>query len=390
METPLISLIRSAVRSEHTVLQENKSWEKLLEQARFHHVLPILCYALNDLPDVPDDVQKALCSAQRESIFCSIQRSHSAQMIRAALTEAEIPHILLRGALLQKDYPCPDMRTMSDLDYLVRSEDYPKIKAAMERLGGTHLHTDGGHYSFRLPPQVAVEFHPNLIYVASPVGTAINPGWQYVDPNSPPYAQELTEEGFYLNMICHMAYHFAGGGVGIRSVLDVWVYRHRHIPQPDPVFVRRELERAGLWKFSQLIEALAECWFGDGEMTTELQELSDCILKSGTYGTHKQAVLYAACLSGEESRWSALKSKAFYPVEELEHRFPWSKGRTWLLPAAWGLRAFRAITRHRRQIRLWSKETSQISKDDIVKQREQLQRFGLMKKEETKQIRRSF
>lgn len=381
METPLISLIRGVVKSEQTAFSEDADWEKLLGQARFHHVLPLLYYALKDMPGVPDHVQKALWAAQKENLFFSIQIEHSVQRIHTALTEAKIPHILLRGALLRKDYPCPDMRTMSDLDYLVRTEDYPKIRAAMEKLGGTYLHTDGGHYTFRLPPQVEIEFHPNLIYVASPVGTAINPGWQYVQRESPPYAQQLTEEGVYLNMICHMAYHFACGGTGIRSVLDVWVYRHRHVPQPDPRFVKQELERAGLWKFSQLIEALAESWFGDGNMTPELEELSDCILKSGAHGTHKQAVLYAACLSGGESRWSAIKSRAFYPAEELEHRFPWSKGRPWLLPAAWFVRAFRAVTQHHSHIRAWGHEAARLSKSDIVKQREQLQRFGLTKKE---------
>lgn len=373
----LIALLRGAVTGEPFAPGGDVQWDKLLAQIRRHRVESLAYYALRDVPETPEDVRCALSAAHKEGLYLDAQRDYAAETIQSALTAAEVPHVLLRGALLKRDYPSPDMRSMSDLDYLVHVEDYPKIKAAMEAAGGTHVHTDGGHYSFTLPPRVAVEFHPDLIYTASPVGTAINPGWQYAEPESGPFALKLTEEGFYLNLLCHLAYHFAKGGTGVRSVLDVWVYRHRHTPQPDPAFVRRELERAGLLDFSERIEALAEAWFGPGTVTPELEELGDYILTSGAYGTRFRAALNAAGFSGGRTGRSALVSKAFYPRREMENRFPWVRGRPWLLPAAWCLRAVRAVTRHRQEILRWSRAARAISAGEIEDQRARMRRFGL-------------
>ena len=374
----LPALLRLAVAGEGTVPSVT-DWDKLWKLARFHRVEPLARRGLQAAGlEPPAEVRQALEAASRQAVFQEIQQDHTAAAIRAAFCQAEIPHVLLRGAVLKGDYPAPGLRTMSDLDYLVRVEDYPKIKQAAEALGGQHVHTDGGHFSFRFPPQVTVEFHPDLIYTASPVGTAINPGWQYVRQGSGPWALELTEEGFYLNMVCHLAYHFAKGGTGARSILDLWVWRHRHSPQPDRTFVERELERAGLLDFARQAESLAEAWFGSGPMTPELEELGDYILSSGAHGTERRAVLNAACFSPGGSGASALLGRAFYPRAELENRFPWTRGRPWLLPAAWCVRAFRAVTRHSGHVVRWSRTARGLSRTELAAQREKLKRFGFI------------
>ena len=372
----LPALLRLAVEGEGE-RPEIGDWPALLRLAGFHQVEPLVWYGAEKAGlDMPEEARRALKGAHARALFREAQQDHTAAALRAALTGAEAPHILLRGAVLKADYPAPGLRTMSDLDYLARVEDYPKIKKAAEALGGEHVHTDGGHFSFTFPPAVAVEFHPDLIYTASPVGTAIDPGWQYVRPGSGPFAQELTEEGFYLNMVCHLAYHFVKGGAGIRSILDLWVYRRRHAPQPDRDLVDRELERAGLLAFARQAEALAEAWFGGGAMTAELAELGRYILTSGAYGTEKRAVLNAACFSKGGTGASALLGKAFYPRRELENRFPWLRGRPWLLPAAWCVRAFRAVSRHGGHIRRWSGAAARIAPEELAAQREKLRRFG--------------
>lgn len=374
----LLALLRGAVTGEPATIPQNIQWDKLLTQIKFHHVQTLAYCALKDRPEVPQRMYDELSAAHKEQLFLDAQQDYAAEKIRQALTEAQVPHVLLRGALLKHDYPACEMRSMSDLDYLVHTEDYPKIKAAMEKIGGQHVHTDGGHYSFILPPQVAVEFHPDLIYTASPVGTAINPGWQYVKPQSGAYALQLSEEGFCLNMLCHLAYHFAKGGTGVRSVLDIWVYRHRHSPQPDRRFVERELERAGLLAFAGQITALSEAWFGGGEMTPELEELGSYILSSGAYGTRSRVVLNAASFSRGGTGRAALMGRVFYPRRELENRFPWAKGKPWRLPAVWFLRAAKAVTWHWGHIRRWSKAAGKITTEEIERQREQLRRFGIM------------
>jgi hypothetical protein len=70
----------------------------------------------------------------------------------------------------------------------------------------------------------------------------------------------------------------------------------------------------------------------------------------------------------------------FYSREEMEDRFPWVKGKPILLPAAWCVRAFRAVTRHGSSILQWGKGTGEVTEEDVAAQKEKLKRFGIERK----------
>ena len=182
-----------------------------------------------------------------------------------------------------------------------------------------------------------------------------------------------------MNTLCHLANHFVSGGVGVRFVLDVWVNRHLRKISIDLKTVEAELSRFGLLEFAKNIEALAECWFGTGKSSPLLEELGEYILSSGSHGRQDRAVLNSVTLSKGGSRTSALWSKIFYSRAEMEDRFPWCKGKPILLPAAWCVRAYKAVTQHGKIIIDWSKETGKVSKTDVVKNQEKLRRFGIHK-----------
>jgi hypothetical protein len=266
---------------------------------------------------------------------------------------------------------------MSDMDILVRVDDYDTIDKVCLQMGGKLETGDGNHRNFHFAGGVKVEFHPNIVHQGSPVGTQINPGWQYAKQEAPTCSMELTEEGFYLSILCHMADHFVDGGIGIRFVLDVWVFRNRRKNAMNREFVERELESFGLLEFTEKIEQLAEVWFGSGQTDPVLEELAEYIITSGSHGLADRAMLNAVSLSKGGSKTSALWSKVFYPREELEARYPWAKGKVWLLPAAWCARAYRAVTSHGDYILAWTKGTGKFTNEEITQQKEKMSRFGI-------------
>ena len=375
----LINAVKASVTGTTMSLQTAPDWSAFLKLAYIHNLLPLACDGLQKTPDiwqqVPADAQDALTGAYMQAIFRDTQIEYAKQQLQTALTQAEIAHIFLKGAVLKYDYPEPALRTMSDMDLLVYAEDFDRIAEVAKSLGGKAVSGDGNHRNYSFPGRVAVEFHPNLLHHASAIGTGINPGWQYAK-DTDTVSKELTEEGIYLNTICHLAHHFVNGGVGVRFVLDVWVSRHLRKNQPDRAFVEAELARFGLLDFAHNIEQLAEVWFGDLLTTPLLEELGEYILTSGSHGTEEQAMLNAMSLSGG-SRASALWKKAFYPRAELEDRFPWCKGKPLLLPAAWCCRAYLAITQHGHIIAKWSKDTGKISKEQVTENQKKLNRFGI-------------
>ena len=379
----LIEAVKASITGTAIYLNTVPDWQLFLKLAKAHGLLPLVCNGLQKNPDIwqqlPADLQASLENAYLQAIFRDTQIEYLKAQLQQALVNAGIRHIFLKGAVLKYDYPEPALRTMSDLDLLVYTEDFNKIAAVAAELAGKPIDGDGNHRNYVFPGNVAVEFHPNLLHHATAVGTGINPGWQYAKQDSTSCAMELSEEGIYLNTVCHLAEHFVAGGVGVRFVLDIWVSRHLRKTQPNRAFVEAELTRFGLLDFTEKIEQLAEVWFGELPATPLLDELAEYILTSGSHGTANRAILNALSLSPGGSRVSTLWKKAFYPKSELEDRFPWCKGKPLLLPAAWCCRAYFAITRHGYHIAKWSKDTGKISKEQVADNQEKLKRFGIRK-----------
>lgn len=377
----LIALLRQEIAGEPAVLPQDLDWTALARLARLHSLEAFVYSGAKRLgAQLPETVRQQLEIAYHRAIFCDAQFDHLKAQLTARLADLEVPHVFLKGICLKKDYPVPALRTMGDIDLLVYAEDFDKIRQAAEALGGQKEAGDGNHRIYVFPGGATVEFHPNLLHHASPVGTGINPGWQYARPGDG-WERELTNEGFYLNLICHLAHHFASGGIGVRFILDVWVCAHLRKEQPDRAFVEAELERFGLLEFTRNVEALADAWFGGGEMTPLLEQMGQYVFTSGTHGTRERAMLNAVSLSKSGSRFSALLGKVFYPRQELEDRYPWAKGRPWLLPAAWCARAWRAVTTHGNLILRWGKGTAKLQKEEVAQQQELLWRLGIRRKE---------
>ncbi len=379
----LVGALACSVANKPFAVPQEMDWQLFAKLCQLHAVVPLVYDGLRKagvLEEAPEEVKTYLQGQYHAAIFRDAQFDYMKDKLTEKLVEENIPHIFLKGACMKYNYPIPALRTMCDLDVLVYAEDFPALKRISAELGGTAGHSDGNHRNYYFPGGVTVEFHPNLLHQDTPVGTGINPGWQYAKTDMPTSAGELTEEGFYLNTICHLANHFVTGGVGVRFVLDVWVNRHLRMPQPNRSFVEAELKRFGLLEFAENIEALSQYWFGDGEGTPLLEELGSYIFTSGLHGREDRAMLNALSLSPGGSRGSALMKKAFYSRQEMESRFPWCKGKPWLLPVAWCVRAVRAVTKHGDLIFQWWKGTGNFTQNEIKTQKEKLRYFGIRDK----------
>lgn len=372
----LIDTLALAVAGKPCTAPENVDWRQFVGLCRMHAVEALAYDGLQKAglwDSVPEPGQKILTQAYQTAIFRDAQFTHLKNTLTEKLTEAQIPYILLKGICLKENYPEPALRTMCDMDVLVHTEDYPTLDKIAGEMKAELDRSDGNHRNFRFPGGITVEFHPNLLHHSTPVGTGINPGWQHAAKDG----SGLTPEGFYLNTICHLANHFVAGGIGVRFVADVWVNRYMRKPAADRAVVEKELVRFGLLEFARNIEKLAELWFGRGEETPLLADLGEYILSAGQYGTADRAVLNSVVLSPGQSRSTALLKKVFYPREELEDRFPWCKGKLWLLPVAWFVRCFRAVTRRGGLILKWSKKTGKVSDEEVATQKTLLESFGI-------------
>lgn len=365
-----ISMLRCSVCGEQ-LPKKTYNWNGILKLGQMHRVEAILWGALKDKDYVPEEIQKTLKFCWDREIVRDMRQDYVAEQILLAFGQKGIPFAPMKGLVLKKDYPLQHMRYMSDLDYYVKPSERRQIQICMEKLGAAVSGTDSGDVNYELPGQVQVEFHGRLLYRMDSTGVVSYSDWSRMKISE----NCLTEEGYALNLIGHIAYNIAHAGCGVRFVLDLWVYRHKHVQQPDWNLVMQQLKADGLDKIAENLINLSEYWFGNGKSSPLLEELGAFVLEGGLYGLAERETLSNAGLS--HGKMNAIKSQVFRSKDEFVNRFPWLEGRSYLLPIAWGMRGVHSLKTHRKEIGKWIHQMAHTNQEEIVEHREQLRRFGL-------------
>ncbi len=248
------------------------------------------------------------------------------ERISRALSEAKIPHILLKGALIRQYYPSPEMRTSCDIDVLIKNEDLDSASATLvEKLTYTK-HKAGGHdVQFVSPTGVHLELHFTLAEEndTSPAADILRNVWSTVTPSDRlPYLMDMPIEFAYFYHLAHMVKHFLYGGCGIRTIMDLWIFRH--ISPLDRDSAQRLICEGNISVFTRTVEELAEAWFSEWDAEFTDPELSaqvdDFIRSGGIYGNTENRVRMNRV--EHKSNFEYIISRLFLPYDHMKYDYP--------------------------------------------------------------------
>lgn len=347
-----------------------EDWQRIWKLAAKNRLESLIYSVARNRFDLPQEVKDRLAAAWQRDVIRDTRQEYMITRIDAVFRESGISFAPMKGVILKHNYPESYLRFMTDIDFYIQTSDRSRIERCMEILGATSTSHDCGDIAYNLPGGVHAEFHGRLLYKSTGTGVVGYSDWTWVDEEK----NCLTEEGYALNLIGHMAYNLATSGLGVRYVLDLWVYRHRHTPQPNWDEVMVQLKKDGLDRVAQNLIDLSECWLGIGEYTPVLEELEEYIFGGGLYGLSSRNALSGAGLNG--SKFGAVWRQVFRSREEFENRYPWLKRYPILLPVAWGKRAVYTLTRNRKIVERWSTSLKEVSSSEIKEQAVRLRRFG--------------
>lgn len=133
----------------------------------------------------------------------------------------------------------------------------------------------------------------------------------------------MSSEDFYLYMLAHTYKHDSNGGTGLRSLLDVYIYR-RAKPDLNQDYLNQELEKLGLKDFAVRMETLAAKTFQAAEKETPFTAQEQSMLREltlhHTYGT-------------VENAWRKRVRKETPEGTEISARVKWAYFRRRLFPS---------------------------------------------------------
>ena len=325
----------------------------LYNAAEWHLLTGITAMALESAGIKDDAFTEAKGKAIRKVAAFDLER----MALFNAMEKAGIWYMPLKGAVLKGLYPKIGMRQMSDNDILYDASRAAEVRTIMESLGfstepGFGL---GAHDSYYKQPVCNFEMHRTL-FAANP-GEEIRAYYENVKDrlqkdSGSEYAYHFSDDDFYVYMMAHEYKHYSGGGTGLRSLLDTYVFLKKHEEGLDWEYVSQELEKLGIKDFECKNRSLALHLLGEEPLSIEDNDMLEYIISSGTYGTVNNRVA-----NGIEKKGGGLSGKiryfltrVFLPLDIVRAAYPTFIKYPVLLPFLPVYRAFIGLTVRRRKM----------------------------------------
>ena len=190
--------------------------------------------------------------------------------LHTLMNEKKIQYVVLKGAASLSYYPESALRSMGDVDFLVRQEDWNRAEASLNAIGFQHIEHNGStcHLAFLRGPSVwEMHWEPNGI-PDGPVGELIREYFSDIIEKARLYSVDdctcMIPSTFHhgLVLILHTAKHLFTSGIGLRHLCD-WAVFVNNLSEFEFVdLFENKLKAVGLWHFAQILTITATEYLG--------------------------------------------------------------------------------------------------------------------------------
>lgn len=377
----IVTLIRSAITGKKLDLPEKFRMSDAENQIIQHQIVG-LAYEGAVLCDVPksDPAMRRLFQLYCQIVFRSNAQMHAVAQLLSVFEENGIDYLPVKGCMLKQMYPKPEMRTMTDADILIRLNQYKVIRPLVQSLG--YAEGEIADHAFVWEnKEIELELHRRLVPSDEDTYQYIGDGWERaICQEGHHYA--MPAEDSYIFLFAHLVKHYRRGGVGLRQVVDLWVFRRLH-PDLDQIYLEEQLKILKLKDFHDNILKLLALWFEAAPGDEKTEFISQFIFDSGSWGTREQRIIF----EGYKNTKNASSAKAgrnrmvlrmiFPNAAEMAGRYPILHKARWLLPLFWPVRWITAVLFRRENIRASKKKAEYITAERVDSFAQSLEYVGL-------------
>lgn len=335
-----IKVLRSALNGEKAPDKPVEvEWKSVFGLAINHSFLVIVYDALKDKLNQNADAEFLKYLEKKYNIECArhISQIKDFKKITDILTENKIPFLPLKGFLIKELYPKAEYRQMADMDIYVGKEGSALAIEALKSIG----------YTEKTDPD-AVDVHDVMIklpFANVELHREVEQGSEFTFSDCEsradnPYWYVMREEDFFMHMLRHAKKHYVNGGCGVRAILDLHLYRKKHLEFFNSKDFHIKFENYELYGFYEMLVDIADKWFGSSEDITELSEIEIYTITGGVYGTLENRVSKKI---EKQSKFSYVMRALFPSVKTIKRKYKWVRKCIILLPLGYLCRIMSAI-----------------------------------------------
>jgi len=229
-------------------LNERLNWEYIAESSAIHHITPLLYWNLSRTDqgkNVPENVMAQFKKVYLETVGWNMIFYHELKEILRAFRNVRVPVICLKGIFLAEAiYKNTGLRSLNDIDLLIKDKDLHKIKKELSNLmylpldvyptrwheqWWTRLCEDAQVRYANLKRKFMLEVHWHIQPLSSPFKIDINTFWENAQPVTIGGAETMAfaPEDLFQHLCLHVYYHHAKGALRLKWCCDIAeVIRH--------------------------------------------------------------------------------------------------------------------------------------------------------------------
>lgn len=331
--------------------------------AKKHNLVSIMAQAMEKLGFESDsDIWKRWLKEKNQLIYKSVLMDVEREAIQDFFEKNNIWYMLLKGMVIRKYYPAPEFREMADNDILFDNKYSKEVYEFMTARGyKSDDYNKGYHDEYLKPPAYNFEMHRQL------VSSKERPKWYeyYKDvksilikdtnenretaanseSNNTSNQFYFSDNDFYVYFIVHTYKHFLNSGMGLRTVLDVYLYVSNLQEKLDFDYIEEQLKKLDAYDFEQTFRSIAFKMFDENledrkwwnSFDAKEQEMLSYILDAGTYGNLENSVAHKMGYTKGEKKKTSDKAKyifrrLFPSMDTIEEFFPFFYKHKWAIP----------------------------------------------------------
>lgn len=314
--------------------------------------------------------------------YCTLQDMALEELIEV-FTGKGIDCMPLKGSVIKNYYPNPDLRSMGDIDFLVREQNRQIIRDIMHSLGyEDDLLDDGQVDAFKRGNVVYVEVHYDFSAKNHYMHEVFTIDWDKLVPTEKEHLYQMTFEDLYFFNTGHYVKNMHNRGMGMRAVVDGYVLWHIMNEEQKQNLLAR-IEKNGMGVFHSKLLTIADIWFDDRTDDGSTDLLQEYLISKPTFSSKKDEItMYAVYDEANDSNFKYIMRKIFPSANELYQRFDIKHKCFLLIPFLWLYRVLLQLFGNKAK---WDKAKEQmdnfkiIKDEDISYERKIRQEFGLMK-----------
>lgn len=382
----IITIIRSALTEKNGTLSAAFDLTSAIKLAKAHNILSlfyngaVLCGVPADNPPMAE-----LFGQVCKTVMVDVRQIAMINKLTQAFDSNNIDFLLLKGTILKKLYPKSEMRTMGDADILIKVSQYPQIEEILKKLNFT-FKCETDHELIWTNPSLFLELHKSVMTSYNKdFYNYFNTGWALAnkvpDTNS---EYQFKAEDFYIYIFVHFAKHYRISGIGIKHILDLWVYSNAY-PKMDYEYIFDILKKLKLLEFHQNVTDTLKVWFDGASPNKKTALITNVIFSSGQYGTAEMSninrTIRESKNNGSDSiRFTKAKRlfKTLFPsFPSMKKHYPVLEKIPLILPFLWVFRWIEIVILKRKDLQKYVHNLNAINQSAVNKNQQALNFVGL-------------